>query len=235
MTEIYDKFIPLYEEIMKSVKIHTTTVINLKDILGMAKNLGIKVDADSGELFYFGLYTYFRSFKILISEGVSNEKDVIIFNKMSEEYEKFLTKIEDIIWILTADIINITGGIILKPELYARDEIAKAIGKFEELDKVILNLQLYIDGFEISELLHEAFRLMDRYRNSLAAILYKKFGKLSEEETKEYLEDTRQMIEFRFMPVTQTVEFIKGQKITLVKQSNLEIIATDLKNILASL
>lgn len=146
-----------------------------------------------------------------------------------------MTKIEDIIWILTADIINITGGVILKPELYTRDEIAEALGKFLEFDTVIVNFRLYIEGFEINELLYEAFHLTDRYRNSLAAILYKKFGKLSEEETKEYLEDTRQMIEFRFMPVTQTVELIKGKKITVVKQSNLEIIATDLKNILTSL
>lgn len=200
----------------------------------MVKNLGIKVDSESEELFYFGLYAYFRPFKILISEGESNGTRVIIFNKMSEEYEKFLTKIEDIIWILTADIINITGGVILKPELYARDEIAKALGKFLEYETVIVNFRLYIEGFETSELLNEAFRLNDRYINSLAAILYKKFGKLSEEETKEYLEDTRQMIEFRFMPVTRTVELTTG-KITVVKQSNLEIIATDLKNILASL
>lgn len=234
MVEKYDKFIPIYREIKKSVKIYPT-VINLEDIFKMSKNLGIEVDAESEELFYFGLYVYFRPFKILISEGESNGTHVIIFNKISEEYEKFLTKIEDIIWILTADIINITGGVILKPELYTRDEIAEALGKFLEYDTVIVNLRLYIEAFEISELLHEVFLLMDRYRNSLAAILYKKFGKLSEEETKEYLEDTRQMIEFRFMPVTQTVELIKGKKITVVKQSNLEIIATDLKNILASL
>ena len=234
MTETYDKFIPLYEEIRKFVKI-SPTVINLEDIFKMAENLGIRVDDKSENLFYFGLYQYFRKFKLLISEGESNRRPVIIFNKISEEYEKFLIKIEDIIWILTADIINITGGVILKPELYSRDEIANALGKFEECDKIILFFQLYIEGFEPSELLYEAFHLTDRYRNSLAIILNIKFGKLSETESKEYLEETRQMIEYRFKPVTRTVEFIKGQKITLVEQSNIEIIAKDLKNILASL
>lgn len=54
MVEKYDKLIPIYKEIKKSVKIYPT-VINLEDIFKMSKNLGIEVDAESDELFYFGL------------------------------------------------------------------------------------------------------------------------------------------------------------------------------------
>ncbi len=238
MVERNDRFVPVYEEIRKFIKIFPT-VINKEEILKMAESVGIsgiRADSRLERSFIVGLEKYFRKFKIFAYESEYHKgKPVIEFKKMSEEDEKYLAKIDDVIWILTADLINDIGGIILQRELYERDDIAKALGKIEEYGTITRTLRLYIEEFEPSDLIFDAFNLIDRYRNSFAAILYKKFGKLSEAESKEYVEDTKQLIESRLMPVTKKVEIMKGKKITVVRQSDIEKMALTLKNLLASL
>ena len=138
---------------------------------------------------------------------------------------------------MTADLISDLGGIILQKELYDRDEIFEGYGRITEYYSIWRDLRLYIDEFEPSDLMWHASNLIDRYEISLHVILYGRttFKGSTDVESKEYLEDTRQLIESRLMPVTKKVKIVEGEKITFIEQTDIMKLAMDLKSILASL
>lgn len=93
MVEKYDRFIPIYESIMKVVKTFPT-VMPKKDILELSESLGIIIGPAEEKSLFDGLERHFSKFGIITLEteilgGTRKGEHVIRFEKITKEEEKY--------------------------------------------------------------------------------------------------------------------------------------------------